>query len=63
MSVTTVDAPLKREAEKERTNYLTMSPIRVESWLLTVDHKRIAMMYLMALSRRLLPPRRPCGGI
>jgi cytochrome c oxidase subunit I len=49
MSVTTVDAPLKREAQKEPTNYLTNGH-SVQSWLLTVDHKRIAMMYLITVS-------------
>ena len=52
MSVTTIaNAPATRQADADRepVNYLTNGHT-VQSWLLTVDHKRIAMMYLMAVS-------------
>jgi cytochrome c oxidase subunit I len=34
---------------KERVNYLTVS-YGVKSWLLTVDHKRIALLYMFSIS-------------
>ena len=53
MSVTAIESPASvpanRQAEPEKENYLNTSHT-VKSWLLTGDHKRIAMMYLVGIS-------------
>ena len=47
----TVQAPpvTTRPAAKRADNYLT-SGYGLRSWLLTVDHKRIGLMYLISLT-------------
>ena len=41
--------PLERTPSREPVNYLNVS-YGVKSWLLTVDHKRIALLYLVSLT-------------
>ena len=53
MSLTAIKTPAvvpaNRQVQPEKENYLNTSNT-VKSWLLTGDHKRIAMMYLVAIS-------------
>ncbi len=53
MSVGTIDAPFPEPESRpvlvEKENYLN-TQTTVKSWLLTGDHKRIAMMYLVGIS-------------
>ena len=41
--------PLERPPSREPVNYLNVSH-SVKSWLLTVDHKRIALLYLASIT-------------
>ncbi|WP_263408262.1 cytochrome c oxidase subunit I [Terriglobus tenax] len=43
------DLVSEKEARAQRTNYLNATH-GIKSWLLTVDHKRIALLYLMGVS-------------
>ena len=45
----TQDAIIPGYAEKPKLNYLTNGST-IKSWLLTKDHKRIAIMYLITVS-------------
>src|SRR5215212_2246413 len=47
--MTTLDYIPGAEALEPREHYLNIS-YRVKSWLLTVDHKRIGILYLISLT-------------
>ncbi len=49
MAVTFLDTPATTTSRVERANYITMGNT-VKSWLLTGDHKRIALMYLISIT-------------
>src|SRR5581483_4452950 len=50
MSVTTVGpGALSEQPERFQENYLNVKTT-VKSWLLTIDHKRIAILYLVSIS-------------
>ncbi|HED66500.1 MAG TPA: cytochrome c oxidase subunit I [Planctomycetes bacterium] len=47
--MTTTTAPLPLQAEPREDNYVAAG-YGLKSWLLTVDHKRIALLYLMSIT-------------
>jgi cytochrome c oxidase subunit I len=49
MSTAVADIPLGTPAESSRVNYLNAN-YGIKSWLLTTDHKRIALLYLSSIT-------------
>ena len=46
----------RKQATQPRRTYLN-ADYGIKSWLLTTDHKRIAMLYLVSITRDVLPRR------